>query len=249
MAIGIRLGLTLGRKAGTAGPPPFSPLDLSPALWLKSDAGLFQERTGAAATTPAAADADPVGTWKDQSGNGRHFIAATDARRPTLKLAIQNGLPVVRADGVDDYLRATLTLAQPIHVFGIWRLRSWAGSKYLFDGHTNDVCGVLFYGPATRIDQFAPTDGIQKATDLNFHTWGHLFNDTNSKVRYDGAVGSTGSCGTNGYPSAMTLMARGDAAAFFGDFDLLEFLAFPAEITGTNLTNLETYLRARGATW
>jgi hypothetical protein len=82
----------------------FSPLSLSPALWLRADQGLYQERTGASATTAASADADPVGTWLDQSGNGRHATAAADSKRPTLKLAIVNGKPVVRFDGSDDFL-------------------------------------------------------------------------------------------------------------------------------------------------
>src|SRR3954463_177093 len=89
---------------GTAPASSFSPLSLSPALWLKGDAGLFQERTGASATTPAIAEADPVGSWLDQSGNGRHATAAADSNRPTLKLASQNGLPALLADAVDDIL-------------------------------------------------------------------------------------------------------------------------------------------------
>jgi hypothetical protein len=51
----------------------------------------------------ASADGDPVTTWQDQSGNARHLTAPTRAKRPTLKLAIQNGLPCVLFDGVDDY--------------------------------------------------------------------------------------------------------------------------------------------------
>ncbi len=82
---------------------PFDPLSLSPALWLKADAGLYQD---SAQTTLATADADPVGAWQDQSGNARHVTQATAGSRPTLKLSIQNGLSVVRFDGSDDYLVA-----------------------------------------------------------------------------------------------------------------------------------------------
>lgn len=101
MSIGCCLNIGLDGATGVS----FSPLALSPALWLKADAGLYQERTGASATTPASSDADPVGTWQDQSGNAKHLTAPSDATRPALKLAIApTGLPVVRADGVDDIL-------------------------------------------------------------------------------------------------------------------------------------------------
>lgn len=78
----------------------FSPISLSPSLWLKSDAGLFQD-TGK--TTPAASDDDPVRTWADQSGNGRDVASVNDARRGLLKLNVQNSLPSIRLDGTDDY--------------------------------------------------------------------------------------------------------------------------------------------------
>lgn len=78
----------------------FDPLDLSPVLWLKADAGTYQSSGGSAAT----ADTDPVGQWQDQSGNARHFEQATAGRRPQLRTGVQNGLPVVRGDGSDDYL-------------------------------------------------------------------------------------------------------------------------------------------------
>ena len=44
---------------------------------------LFQERTGASASTPATLG-DPVGTVLDKSGNGNHATAPSDGARPTL---------------------------------------------------------------------------------------------------------------------------------------------------------------------
>ncbi len=88
MPLGIKIGLSMA----SGGRAAFSPLSLSPALWLKADAGLEQTSGG----TTATADGDPVGRWLDQSGNGNHVSQATAGKRGTLKLAIQNGLPVIR---------------------------------------------------------------------------------------------------------------------------------------------------------
>src|SRR5437764_592279 len=59
-------------------------------LWLKADAGTFQD-TGN--TTPASADNDPVGSWRDQSGGGLDVQQGTSTKRPLLKLNVLNGNP------------------------------------------------------------------------------------------------------------------------------------------------------------
>lgn len=52
------------------GGSPFHPLNLSPALWLKGDAGI-------------TLDAGNVSSWADQSGNGRDFTQSDGGKRPT----------------------------------------------------------------------------------------------------------------------------------------------------------------------
>lgn len=47
----------------------FSPLDLSPALWLRADLGV-------------TLNAGNVSAWADQSGNGRHFTQGTAGAQP-----------------------------------------------------------------------------------------------------------------------------------------------------------------------
>ena len=61
------------------------PLVAGLGLWLdpRDPSTLFQERTGASASTPAQVG-DPVGTILDKSGNGNHATAPSDGARPTL---------------------------------------------------------------------------------------------------------------------------------------------------------------------
>lgn len=82
----------------------------------------MQSGGGAAAWTPASIaglkvwldasqitglnDGDAVATWSDLSGNALNFTQGTASRRPLYKTAVQNGLPGVLADGVDDRLES-----------------------------------------------------------------------------------------------------------------------------------------------
>lgn len=121
------------KGAGGGASSDWSPLALAPALWLDATHGLYQERTGASATTPAASDGDPVGTWLDRSGNANHATAASDAARLTLKLAIQNGLPVLRADEVDDGFVSTLTrgmVSDSLSTLMVWRPKAVANKEF-----------------------------------------------------------------------------------------------------------------------
>lgn len=52
-------------------------------------------------------DGDAVATWSDLSGNGFDFTQSSASLKPIYKTGIQNGLAVVRFDGVDDVLKRT----------------------------------------------------------------------------------------------------------------------------------------------
>lgn len=70
----------------------FTPLSLSPALWLDAaDSSTITIATG-------------VSQWNDKSGNGRNVSQATPAAQPALNANALNGLPVVAFDAVNDTL-------------------------------------------------------------------------------------------------------------------------------------------------
>jgi hypothetical protein len=69
---------------------PFSPLDLSPALWLD-----------ASDTATITASLGSVSQWDDKSGNGRNVTQGTAAAQPTTGASTLNGLNVLNFDGGD----------------------------------------------------------------------------------------------------------------------------------------------------
>lgn len=89
----------------------FSPPAIAGLLiWCSADVGAFQNSDG---TTPATAPDDPVGFLLDQTLSGHDLIQATAGARPTFQPGVLNGLPIVRFDAVNDFLRAAFTLNLP----------------------------------------------------------------------------------------------------------------------------------------
>lgn len=76
----------------------------------------------------AGADGASVTSWTDLSGAGNHFVTGTSPTKETNEI---NGLPVVRFNGVDDYLKATndLTLANFTLVMVV-KIPAYDGATY-----------------------------------------------------------------------------------------------------------------------
>lgn len=103
-AIALRLSPNL--------PPPIAPTGVSNlAAWYKADA-------------LALSNGNPVSTWMDSSGNLRD-VTQIGSARPTYVTNVINSLPVVRFDGVDDYM----TLAQSFISGGAWTVFAVAKSS------------------------------------------------------------------------------------------------------------------------
>jgi hypothetical protein len=99
----MRLGLGLSIP-GTSGlvQAAFSPLDLSPVLWLDaSDTSTITEVGGA------------VSQWDDKSGNGNNVTQGTAANQPTSGTRTINSLNVIDFDGFDVLFRADEVALRP----------------------------------------------------------------------------------------------------------------------------------------
>ena len=107
--------------------PVWKPTSLSGCvLWLRSDLGVI---TGSG-----------VSTWADQSGNGRDLFQATEASKPSQVLNQINGHPVIRFDGVDDFMQTSLSYDLGVSIataFIVFKSLSWTDGDYLFDGGTS----------------------------------------------------------------------------------------------------------------
>ena len=213
----------------------FSPKDIPGLqLWLKADAGLY---TDAAMTTPAVNDADVVGGWADQSGQGNNATQATTANKPLLKLAIVNGKPVVRFASDDRLVTAAFAspLAQPFTIICVSRI----ASGYAYSGATPAA-------PGAGLFQSLITAGAALVYTQNTNTviYTALFSGASSNLRINGTSVASGNAG------ASTMEDLGIGSKYDSTFhlagDMAELLVYSA-LSTPNAASIEAYLNSRFA--
>lgn len=229
--------LLSGRAAATA----FTPLSLSPALWL-SPAGPFYSDLG---TTVVTADGSAVRRWADLSGNARHADAPNDSSRPTIQAANLNGYSVVRLDGVDDKLAKSFTLPQPVTCVCVAKTRWTFAAMSLFDG-VNAASG-LYRASGGQWDMYAGgTDLKTGSVDQSWHVHATYWSGASSELRVGGGAAATGNPGTAAW-GGLTLGTWGGSTTQPNDGDYAEVLLWSRALSLTELNQVGNYLASKYA--
>lgn len=263
---GIGIGISEFRVKSLA----FSPAKVSGLqIWLDaSDSStVFQSNGGSA----ASADGDPLGYWMDKSGNGWHYTQASGTNKPAIRTNVQNAKPVIRFDGVNDYIDAagpTSTTAD-VHIFIIAKASSttnfarpffWTGTA-----NNNGMYGTPMYTGGINFDLRAAngqelSGGVFRATtDISSAFFG--FECTFNGTSKTGEIFKSGvSLGTSTNASISTVAASGKysrvgAAGSFGtpatywSGDVAEVVVYDSIKTGADLTALRAYFTAKWSTY
>lgn len=142
---------------------------------------------------------------------GNHATQATSTARPLYKTA--GGLHWIEGDGVDDWLRATFTIAQPIERVSAIRQISWTTGDQVFGGGSTNA-GVLyqtiatpslylFSGTTTAANTGAAVGADVVATERH--------SGANSRLAINSGAYTTGDAGTT-LPGGITLFASNGGA-------------------------------------
>jgi hypothetical protein len=178
----------------------YDPSDLS-TLWQDS-----------ARTTPVTADGDPVGCIDDKSGNGNHATQPTGVRRPLYKTA--GGLHWLEGDGVDDWLRSTFTIAQPIERVSAIRQISWTDTDQIFGGTTINGAALLQSGVSPSLSMFSGLSGPSSTAAIvgADAVITERFDDNNSRLAVNNGSYATGDADTR-VPGGITIFAQNNNTA------------------------------------
>ncbi len=235
--------------AGATGPTgpsagSFTPANLTSLYcWLDANAEAF-------------ADNDPVGTWTDQSGNGKSVTQSTSGSKPTFKTNIINGKPALRFDGTDDVLNwATnaltgLTAAELFIVLkvdadpaagattsGIWTLGSHGGANTDAYPFTDSI---IYDGAMSTVRK---TTGNPTAVLTNPHIYNIVSMSGEWTSRINEAVHFTTATNTVGFASA-AMIGLSIASNFLKGY-VAEFILCSAKLTNFKRSQVGDYLATK----
>lgn len=145
------------------------------------------------------ASGDPVATWSDLSPAKNDATQATAAKKPTWQTGVLNGKPVVRFDGVDDFLSLGTALA-------FERTDSWA--CFLVVKDTSGAADHTFLGNILSSGTFRGweiifVDGTARLASFTLNTWGGSWGASNAiAVEFTGNVKTSFAILTHTYNGA-----------------------------------------------
>jgi len=224
----------------------FSPLDLLPKVWLKSDTGFYAD---AGKTTPVTTNNTVVDVWTDQSGNGLDVVSDT-GKMPKLMLNVINGHAVLRFDAADDWMASAVfasALSQPNTVFIVLKHNSGsvAGAENYIGSKASAVNANNFAitnGTPDSWNIYAGTtldSGVAIDTNVNIFTL--LFNGASSTIRQNGVEIAAGNANTK----TMGSLSLGYGGAEGVNSDIAEVIVYNSNLSDVNRAKVEGYLTTK----
>jgi len=222
---------------GYRGVAAFSPADV---------ANLFQWYDASDLATITKDGSDRVSQWDDKSSTGLDLTQATAGNQPLWLSADQNGKDVISFDSsVRGLFNSTISKAAPFTIF--------MACKHPPDGNGTVIVQVTgTTGGVERIDK-QTTNGLfdlvgsltlNNGTTSKVNTWQNNFyimNGASSEIDIGGDT-ATGTMGASGTWTNFKVNFY-SAGEFGGVWKIGELIIYDAVISGTDKTDIQTYLK------
>jgi len=200
-------------------------------LWLAADSGVI--------TTNGW-----VTQWNDLSGHQFNAVQTTATKRPLLIDSAFCGKPVIRFDGVNDWLYASFGqgFAQGNSFFAVWRISGTTGATQVCYSSSNISGRHDLKWDNNVLNIYAGNNvGYNKAIPFNYTISSVIYNQSNSRIYENGLLKSTGNAGNQGI-SDVFLGRGGWAEEGFLNGDIAEIIFFDEALHDTNRVKIENYL-------
>lgn len=225
-----------------AGLSTFSPLSLSPALWL-SDTG-----------------SDPS-VWPDLSGNGRHAVQATGASQPAIVTGELNGRQVRRFDGGDWFETSVVPFDWCAAVTIFWITKAIGHCIQIESHNFNANAAFIVSSEPGGFNLAGLNTGYgysiaqeYESTTGDFHVCSSVLNtdlETNEAVIYRDGIERTVSrpwWNTNslgGFASNSVFIGCRDGAGYFMLGDMAEIIIYPYALDAFKRQSVERFLNLK----
>ena len=197
-------------------------------LWLKTDSVEITDNV--------------VSIWYDQSGNEFDLTQETANRRPVKIDNVLNGLPAIRFDGVNDFMRVEFgeTFTQPNTIFCIYNFTG-TGVRYQVDG-TTEYHALMYWTNSVRMRSAAANWGYNKSAPFDYILVSGEYNTNQSKIYENGVFKNTGNMGTASLSGLTLGSSYNTAANTFHNGDILEIIIYDALLSDEERISVEQYL-------
>ena len=213
-------------------------------------------------------DDDPVPLWADLSGQGNDATQAIAANQPAYKAGILNGKPVVRFDGVDDFLDTnnvafdftaeSFTVLMVLRVDGIGA----AGKNRIIGNAGNLVHGweIALNQANTAVEFLTHQAGTRQITASNPVNQDQWYSTTVVRSAADAVIYIDGTddtvlAGTHIDPATSATNLRigayafGPGGGFDFDGDIAEILIYNRALSNAERQEVEQYLGIKWLGW
>lgn len=213
------------------GAPAWTPAQLSPQLWVKSDTGITIV-TG-------------VSQWDDQSGNANHLTQGTGTRQPSVTAAALNGIQGITFDGTSDLMTSpAFVRTAPSTVFLVMRQDTWTANDFIFESGT---AGSFSMFQRTATPNMAMTSGVNldngNLAVASFGLVTCIFNGASSTFQVQSTAESNGDTGANA-ANGFTLGARPTTTGF-SNITVMEVVVMPGAASVAQRDAMKAYVLAR----
>lgn len=196
---------------------------LTPAAWYRNATGVTE--SGGFASQ-----------WDDYSGNGRHLVQGVGTNQPAYSAG------VLTFDGVDNWMRVSFALAQPMTIVAVMKQVTWTGGDYIMDGASvNEVAAYQnTITPNFMLSAGAP---LGNNGNLAINTYGIVClvaNGASSSSRVNDTAKVSGSTGTNAL-TGYTIGAAGNSGSA-SNIATKEIVIFPSALSDANQSAVITAL-------
>ncbi len=184
-------------------------------------------------------------SWGDRSGNG-NGLSQSGSARPTYTLNAQNGKPVIRFDGSDDYLQlatwASGTITQPFTIFAVWSYPADNAFRYVVDGGSAANRNYIVVDKVSSVREYnineIKTSGDPPPSSCRQYTY--FFDGASSDLRRNESSILSGDFNT--IDSGGITFARRYDTSDFSAIDVAEVLIYEAELSDSDRDDIEEYL-------
>lgn len=191
-----------------------------------------------------------VSQINDKSGLGNNLTQGTVTNQPLWVDAVQNGLPIMRFDGIDNFMRLAAffsgNLSQPNTIFVVIDQEGGA-SNVAYDSAGNGSNRHTLFSDASNFHNMFAGAILADSTAITapFELVTILFSGVNTTIRIDKVETVSGNGGTTPCQGFTVGANSNTSATEFAAQDIAEILIYNSDVSDEDRTSIENFLTAK----